>query len=81
MISVEEKNQILALVKEGKQLTNELKEKLLNSVRNGESSIFEDDDHLCCDLGIDPPNRYVWTTYENCRALGGRAADNSMCGR
>nr|GFC07386.1 hypothetical protein [Tanacetum cinerariifolium] len=56
---------------------DELKSKLLESIKNGEPSIFGEGDYLCCDLGIDQPDRYQWITFDDCRALGGRAADNS----
>lgn len=81
MLSQTDKEQILLLTSQDTPLTEELKETLLFSIKNDEPSIFGEGDYLCCDLGIDQPNRYIWTTFDNCRALGGRAADNSMCGR
>ena len=75
-----EREEIKSLVSAGQPIPEDLKAKLLASIRNGEPSLSGDPDHLCCDLGIDQPDRYVWTTFEDCRTLGGRAADNSMCG-
>ena len=81
MLTEMEKKEILALHENGKALTESLKEKLLNSIKNGEESIFNDDDNLCCTYQDTVGERqYVWTSYENCRAVGGQAADNSMCG-
>lgn len=81
MISPEEKIQIKSLHEKNEGLPPELKVKLLELVKSGEQTIFNNDsDYLCCDLGIDQPDRYQWTTFETCRALGGRAADNSKCG-
>lgn len=75
----DEKKEILSQSERG-ELSQELKSKLLASIKNGEPSIFGEGDYLCCDLGIDQPDRYQWITFDDCRALGGRAADNSECG-
>jgi hypothetical protein len=81
MLTESEKAEILSLRNDSKALPEELKNKLLRSLQNGDTSIFpEGGDYLCCDLGMDAPNRYMWITFEDCRSLGGRAADNSMCG-
>ena len=81
MLTEKEKEDILSFTKKGESLTSELKNKLIESIKNGDTSLFNDDgDELCCDLGIDMPDRYQWTTFDNCRALRGRAADNTMCG-
>jgi hypothetical protein len=81
MLAQDEKIKIRSLINSEEQLTTPLRAKLLESLNNGEPSIFEEPgDYLCCDLGIDQPDRYQWITFEDCRALGGRAADNSECG-
>ena len=76
-----EKKEILSHTANGETLSQDLKSKLLQSIKKGEPSIFETKgNYLCCDLGINQPDRYQWITFEDCRALGGSAADNSMCG-
>ena len=80
-LSEVDKQEIILARKNETELSTDLKAKLLLSIKNGEPSIFNDaGNELCCDLGIDQPDRYQWTTFDNCRALGGRAADNSKCG-
>ena len=81
MLSENEKQEILSLTTKGEVLPENLKAKLLDSIKNEESSIFNDDEYLCCTYQDTVGERqYIWTTYDNCRAVGGRAADNSMCG-
>ena len=82
MLKIEEKEEIIAIRKSGNDLSEKQKAKLLEHVKSGHPNIFGDDhNELCCDLGINPPNRYVWTTFENCKAFNGSPADKSMCGR
>jgi hypothetical protein len=80
MLTAEEKKVIKLASESGKKVTGELRAKLLGTIKNTDLLTVNQSDYLCCDLGIDQPNRYKWTTFDNCRALGGRAADNSMCG-
>ena len=81
MFTEEEKKQIMDSKETGLKLSEELRNKLLMSIKNGEPSIFKNDgDELCCDTGEPGDYRYVWTTFSNCNAVGGRAADNSKCG-
>lgn len=59
MLSQGEKKQIKELHQKEEELSGELKSKLIQSIRNGEPSIFEEAGaYLCCDLGIDQPERY-----------------------
>jgi hypothetical protein len=82
MLTENEKELIKEAAGDGEPLSAELKSKLLEVVKNETAPSADDDqsDYLCCDLGIDQPSRYQWTTFDNCRALGGSAASNSMCG-
>jgi hypothetical protein len=68
------------LIDSTSQTTNESELTELNVNQNNTVSEQDQSDYLCCDLGIDAPDRYQWLTFEDCRSLGGRAADNSMCG-
>ena len=81
MLSENEKTEILALHKKGEVLSEGLKTKLLESIKKGEPSIFNDGNYLCCTYQDTVGARqFVWTTFDNCRIVGGSAADNSMCG-
>ena len=83
MLTENEKKEILNLSQKGEILPEDLKTKLLESIRNNEPSIFNDveGEYLCCTYQDTVGARqYVWTTFDNCRVVGGRAADNSMCG-
>lgn len=80
-MTVKEKNEILLLHKQGKPLTNDLRLILIESLKNGEPSIFENaEENVCCDLGIDQPNRYQWISKQDCEILHGSITDGSKCG-
>lgn len=82
MLTPDEINQVKEGVAANKPVPAQLQEKLLTSLKAGEPSIFQpkDDDYLCCDLGIDPPDRYQWISFQDCKALGGSAVDKEYCG-
>jgi len=76
------KKEILDLFKNQRELPLHLKDALLQSLKNGEPSIFGDPNYLCCDLGVDATDsgRYQCITFSDCSALGGSAApDKSYC--
>jgi hypothetical protein len=76
-----EKQEILSLAARNEELPDELRAKLIQSIKNGEKPIFDEDNYLCCTyLDTVGTRQYDWTTFDNCRIVGGRAADNSMCG-
>jgi hypothetical protein len=84
MLTQDEKTRIQSLVRNGETVPDYLKAKLLQSIKNGEPGIFQggNDDHLCCAYKDTVGEiQYAWLTYDECRAFGGRAADNSKCGK
>jgi hypothetical protein len=81
MLTQNEKEQIASHLKQKKELPSNLKEKFDAIIQANKSmNTSGADEYLCCDTGLTPPDRYIWTTFDNCRALNGRAADKSMCG-
>lgn len=81
MLSQKEIEQVKSHIQNKSELPNDLKMKMITAIKNGEQiDTSTTGQNLCCDTGMTPPNRYIWTTFDNCRAIGGRAADNSMCG-
>lgn len=81
MLTQNEREQINSHLNAKTELPSELKEKFIKAITNGDKQFSQiTGDELCCDTGLTPPDRYIWTTFDNCRALGGSAADNSKCG-
>lgn len=82
MLSDTDKSLIVMLLRTGQSIPPDVQDKLNSAIESLEnSSLSVSNDYLCCDTGQSPPNRFIWTTFDNCRALGGRASDNSNCGR
>lgn len=84
-LSEEDEAAILAAAKHGQSVSEDLQKKLFEHVKAGHPSIFEGDpaydpNYLCCNTGQSPPDTYQWTTFDNCRMMGGTAAANSDCG-
>ena len=79
MLNEQEREMVLSFDGKLKDIPSHLKSKLINSIRDGNSPFPISDDDICCDWGIDPPNRYSKTSEQNCTQLGGTVVDNSNC--
>ena len=84
-LSEDDQATILAAAKTGQPVSEALQKKLFEHVKAGHRSIFATDpaydpNYLCCNTGQSPPDTYQWTTFDDCRMMGGTAAPNSDCG-
>jgi hypothetical protein len=81
MLTSDEIQQIIDIRKKNGKLSEELKIKLIHFLKSGNPPFLgSSGDELCCDTGLTPPDRYIWTTFDNCKAIDGTAVDKSYCG-
>jgi hypothetical protein len=70
---------ILAAARNGQSVSEDLQKKLFEHVKAGHPSSFAaepayDPNYFCCNPGQSPPDTYQWTTFDDCRMMGGTAA-------
>jgi hypothetical protein len=79
MLTEKEKSKVLSSDGQLKNLDADLKHKLKAAMKEGKSPFKAADGDICCDTGMDAPNRFIKTSAQNCTQLGWTVVDSSNC--
>lgn len=79
MLTKHEKEEILKNQENLRELNEELKVKLKQALKSGDSPFEKSIDEICCDTGTDVGTRYIKSSRDSCESLGWTVVNNSFC--